>query len=107
MMHPFELFPQQACPEELDFSEAISEAEAAQVGGGLTYYTTLALGEEGGSCFPDPIDWEPPKPTPICPGPVKPPAYHPIKPPIVIDPPEMTTLALGEEGGCWPGYELA
>ena len=76
MRHPFDLDFDELKPRELDFSEEITSEEAANVGGGLSFATTEALGEEGGDDYP--ID---------------------IKP---IDGPIATTLALGEEGGCYP-----
>lgn len=90
MRHPFDLNPSelnpdgegpQSFPPNLEFEEVLSPAQAESVGGGLSF-TTLAVGEEGGS------SWDLPK--------TRPPVYKPIAPPV---PPIYTTLALGEEGG--------
>lgn len=78
MQHPFDLQLSDLKALDLDFEEGLTDEEAAQVGGGLKNYTTQALDEEGGFC---PQPW--PKPKPIVP----------------IKPPDVTTLALGEEGG--------
>ena len=109
MRHPFDLQPTELETTELEFAEEITSEEAANVGGGLSIATTEALGEEGGYDYPiKPIEpiytthalgeeggwcgWPPtplphPKPIPI-------PEPLPIKPPY-----EVTTLAIGEEGG--------
>lgn len=86
MIHPFDLDPAELEAMDLDFEEELTDEEAAQVGGGLMA-TTMAVGEEGGEivCISAP-----------CPGSET--GEHPPKP-IPIDPPDMTTLALGEEGG--------
>ncbi|MBD1845637.1 hypothetical protein H6F89_19945 [Cyanobacteria bacterium FACHB-63] len=83
MRHPFDLSVTELKTLDLDFEEDLMLDAAEAVAGGLTL-TTLALGEEGGrgDYFP-----RPPKVPPICPRPVP------------IPPPEMTTMALGEEGG--------
>lgn len=84
MSHPFDLDPSDLEALDLDFEEQLMEEESAQVGGGLTIYTTDEVGEEGGfKPYPLPL----PKPIPF------PKPIHPIKPP------EATTLAIGEEGG--------
>lgn len=85
MRHPFDLTLADLEAIDLEFEEPLTPEEAAQVGGGLIY-TTLALGEEGGSY--------PPHPAPF----PKPPRRHPL-PPRPIHPPEVTTMAIGEEGG--------
>jgi hypothetical protein len=80
MRHPFDLNPNEIEAIDLEFLEELSEAESSHIDGSLRY-TTMALGEEGG--------WEPtPSPKP-----------RPSPRPRPIDPPEATTLALGEEGG--------
>ena len=82
MRHPFDFTLTELDAIDLDFQEPLTDHEASHVGGGLTY-TTLALGEEGGSSRPYPI-----------------PHPRPSKPhPRPIEPPTMTTMALGEEGG--------
>jgi hypothetical protein len=82
MGHPFNLEPQ-----DLEFEASLSAAEAEAVGGGLMA-TTMAIGEEGGDSG---FCWLRPRPRP-----------KPIPLPKPIDPPEYTTLALGEEGGDYP-----
>jgi hypothetical protein len=91
MRHPFDLNPEELAAidfsaTDLDFSEELTPEEAAQVNGSLRHATTRALGEEGGYCGTP----APPRPTP-----------HPRPRPYPICPPEVTTLALGEEGGDW------
>lgn len=102
MNHPFELNLSDLKAIDLEFEESLTPAEVEQVDGG-TIYTTLALGEEGGyGCYP--IAKKPPYgdfPYPYPPQyPVERPRPHPIQP-HPIKPPEVTTLALGEEGGEW------
>ena len=81
MSHPFDLDPSDLAAVDLDFEEQLTPEESAQVGGGLTIYTSLTEGEEGGfKPYPLPL----PKPIPF---------------PKPIKPPEATTNALGEEGG--------
>lgn len=104
MRHPFDLKPTELETVELEFVEEITSEEAAKVGGGYSIATTKAFGEEGGCDYPikptEPIfttqalgeegGWCPvplPEPLPL-------PKPLPIKPPI-----EVTTLAIGEEGG--------
>lgn len=84
MRHPFDLSLGELQAIDLDFAEPLTDAEAAQVGG-TTIATTLAIGEEGG-------EWHYPRPYPL-------PRPKPRPRPVPIDPPEYTTLALGEEGG--------
>lgn len=86
MRHPFDFTLTELDAIDLDFQENLTDHEASQVGGGLTY-TTLAVGEEGGSSRPYPIP-------------------HPRPNPRPSEPPTMTTLALGEEGGD-PGWTKA
>ncbi|PSB20737.1 hypothetical protein C7B61_22175 [filamentous cyanobacterium CCP1] len=86
MRHPFDLNLDEIEAIDLEFLEELSEAESSQVDGSFRS-TTKALGEEGGG-FPVPA----PKPYPS-------PRSHPRPHPIA--PPEVTTLALGEEGGEW------
>ena len=90
MRHPFDLNDSELEALDLDFEEELTEEEAAQVGGGLSLYTTKALGEEGGD-FPKPIPFDPPHPFPF-PKPIPQPQPEP-------HPPIATTLAIGEEGG--------
>lgn len=100
LKHPFELDLSDL--EVLEPVDAVEQEDlngsSGKFGGAFTkalyeqggpIFTTLALGEEGGSPEPPtPIDpWRPIKPRPPICGPV------PIKPPIA------TTQALGEEGG--------
>ena len=92
MNHPFNLNLSDLEAVDLDFEEQLSVEEAEKVGGG-TIFTTLALGEEGG-CYP-PIIKDPCYPRPPIKWPL--PCELPIDPPG--EPPEVTTLALGEEGG--------
>jgi hypothetical protein len=88
MNHPFDLDPAELEAMDLDFEETLTDEEAAHIGGGIRY-TTLALGEEGGSgpinCISAP-----------CPGSEGGGGFP--ERPIPIDPP-ATTLAIGEEGG--------
>lgn len=102
MRHPFDLNPEEIESVDLDFEEPISDEEAERVGGGLSIYTSMAFGEEGGD-FPDyprPICPPYPLPFPIdeYPKPLPKPIPWPI-PPKPIGPPDVTTLAIGEEGG--------
>jgi hypothetical protein len=95
MNHPFNLKLSELEIVDLSFEESIAIAEAEKVSGGWLV-TTLALGEEGG--IEDPPDCLPPIKHPPCDDlPIDP----PCKPPIFLPgkPPEMTTMALGEEGG--------
>jgi hypothetical protein len=95
MRHPFDLNSSDLEAVDLDFEEQLTDEEATRVGGALTY-TTLALGEEGGDCYPiDPIDWKSPRKPLPCPEPLP----EPCPKPYPIDPPEVTTMAIGEEGG--------
>jgi hypothetical protein len=88
MSHPFELDPAELEAMELDFEEQLTEEETAQVGGGrrpeIVCISAPCPGSEGGGDEPD-YPW--PKPLPY-------PWYKPYP-----EPPEATTLALGEEGG--------
>ncbi|NJL46277.1 MAG: hypothetical protein HC929_00655 [Leptolyngbyaceae cyanobacterium SM2_5_2] len=88
MRHPFDLSFDELLAQDLEFEDSLPNDEAEQIGGGF-WATTLALGEEGGHGpsrpHPRPKPW--PFPKPICPP----------------HPPEVTTKALGEEGGGpWP-----
>lgn len=90
MSHPFNLTLADLIKVEIDFEDNITNEEATQVGGGILpggCVVTKALYEDGG------YDWTPIKP------PIKPPVKPPIKPPVICPPIEVTTLALGEEGG--------
>lgn len=82
MRHPFDLSLDELLTQELEFEEPLTDDDAQAVGGGLLA-TTLAFREEGGQWRGRPY----PKPTP-----------HP-KPIPCPQPPEVTTQALGEEGG--------
>ena len=88
MRHPFDLDPSELKTVDLDFGEQLTDEEAAQVGGGLTIYTTEAVGEEGGGFYPLPY----PLPYPYS-------LPYPKPYPKPIGPPLATTMALGEEGG--------
>jgi hypothetical protein len=92
MNHPFDLDPAELEAMDLDFQETLTDEEAAHVGGGIGL-TTMALGEEGGSgpinCISAP-----------CPGSEGGGGGFPERL-IPIDPPIMTTHAMGEEGGGW------
>ena len=96
MRHPFDLEIKDLessgiQPQDLEFEELISPAEAEAVAGGRLV-TTQALGEEGGS------PWVPH----LKPGPRPRPIYL-YKPPIEpADPPMFTSMAIGEEGGDGP-----
>lgn len=87
MRHPFDLKISDLETVNLDFQEPLTREEAEEIGGGRTELTTQALGEEGGK-FPEPIPFpdsflDYPRPYP-----------YPLR-----DTPDVTTLALGEEGG--------
>jgi hypothetical protein len=79
MSHPFDLNITDLEALEIVFEDELTDEEAERVGGGsfrcgTPRFTTRSIGEEGGWCgTPNPF----PKP----------------------QPPEATTLALGEEGG--------
>ena len=75
MSHPFELELSDLKALELDIEEQLTPEEAAQIRGGLTIYITEKIGEEGG--FP--------------------PDFNPLP-----QPPQYTTMAIGEEGGDHP-----
>lgn len=100
MIHPFALELSDLEAIDLDFEEHLTAEEADQVGGGLIAITQ-AIGETGGT-LPDRWVWTKalyetgynPSPKP----PIYQPSPHPSKPPF-SEPPEVTTLALGEEGG--------
>ena len=86
MIHPFDLNGQDLDNLDLDFQEPVGDAEAAMVGGG-TIVSLAILPEDGGGCIPAPY----PKPYPY--------PYPYPKPYIGYPGPQITTLALGEEGG--------
>lgn len=94
MKHPFELEIGDLEAIDLEFEESLALDEAAQVDGGVAMLTTNIVGEESGE--PDYY----PRPFPHFP---KPSIKFPIdsKPPIYLEPPIYTTLALGEEGGSY------
>jgi hypothetical protein len=91
MNHPFDLDPAELEAMDLDFEETLTDEEAAHIGGAIRY-TTMAVGEEGGSspiqCISAP-----------CPG-SEGGGGFPVEA-IGFDPPIMTTDAIGEEGGGW------
>jgi len=87
MTHPFNLTFTELEMLDLEFEQSLVSEEAAQVNGAF-YPVTRALGEAGDDCGPRPR----PRPKPL--------------PPKPIDPPIYTTLALGEEGGCWNPPEV-
>jgi len=93
MHHPFNFTLADLEAIDLDFEEEIS-TESEKVDGGLSIAVTKALWEGGctSACQEGGDIWLPPSPPqlPKCP---------PYKPPISICPPQVTTLALGEEGG--------
>jgi hypothetical protein len=95
MSHPFELDPAELETMELDFEEQLTEGETAQVGGGrhpeIVCISAPCPGSEGGGDQPD-YPWYKPKPYPY---------------PLPIKPPEVTTLALGEEGGDPSPYPIS
>lgn len=81
LRHPFDLNLEELQAQDLEFEEVLTDTVAQSVGGQLSIFTTLAIGEEGGR-WPNPGS----KPFPCyCQRPV--------------EPPEVTTQALGEEGG--------
>lgn len=97
MNHPFNLNLSELKTIDLDFEESLTPEESATVSGSLSL----------DPCRPRPRPCprpRPPRPRPIC-RPIEPPICHtPIEPPIChrpIEPPIFTTLALGEEGGCF------
>lgn len=97
MSHPFDLDLSDLEAIELDFVEELTEAESAKIGGGISA-TDPILGEGGWITIP----------------PIK---IPPFKIPLIKLPPgyattealgegEVTTMALGEEGGSPIGLEL-
>lgn len=101
MRHPFDLDRTELEAIDLDFEETLTDEEATQVGGGLRSHHPIKDPRYLGP----PIRWLPGRS-------IKPHPYpdYPIKQPIPPDkePPSVTTLALGEEGG-YPGaghYEI-
>ncbi|NJR67668.1 MAG: hypothetical protein HC771_02625 [Synechococcales cyanobacterium CRU_2_2] len=95
-------------PDDSSSHSSSGSGGAAAVSGGLSIATTKMLGEEGGHfpgfpirppfpiCRPTHPPFPRPLPKPIPhPLPIEQPE-HPIKPPF-----EVTTLAIGEEGGGW------
>jgi len=89
MNHPFDLDPAELEAIDLDFEETLTDEQAAHIGGGIRY-TTMALGEEGGSgpivCISAP-----------CPGSEGGGGFPFPSLPVVE--PLPTTRAIGEEGG--------
>jgi hypothetical protein len=87
MKHPFDLDSSDLETLDLDFKEQLTEEEIARVGGGI-YGPIVCIsepcpGSEGGGNDPYP-----------------PLHFFPI--PSPSGPPEVTTLAVGEEGGFSP-----
>jgi outer membrane biosynthesis protein TonB len=101
MNHPFELDLTELAALnltslDLEFEEDLCVSEISQLHGARQLYTRC--GNEQGNYNPPPRPSHPSRP--ICPQPTPPP--KPICPP---EPPMMTTMALGEEGGwCPPPY---
>jgi hypothetical protein len=93
MRHPFDLQPTELVAIDLNFEETLTEEEAQQVGGGLQYCPPIKPPQYLGPPIQLPPDCEI-KPLPLPCYPIDPPS-----PPISKEP-IMTTLALGEEGGC-------
>ena len=91
MRHPFDLDRSELAAIDLNFEETLTDEEAQQVEGGWGIFPHKPPHYLG-----PPIK-RPPS------GIIKPPPhpYYPIKPPIhpSPQPPMVTTLALGEEGG--------
>ncbi|HIK30421.1 MAG TPA: hypothetical protein IGS31_03565 [Oscillatoriales cyanobacterium M4454_W2019_049] len=108
MRHPFDLKPAELEAIELDFEETLTDEEARQVKGGRGDYPQIKNPRYLGPPikFPPDCEIDPPYPLPY-PIPFDPPIPptpipYPIDPlicPIPKDPPMMTTMALGEEGG--------
>jgi hypothetical protein len=97
MRHPFDLEQAELEAIDLDFEETLTDEEAQQVGGGLRYCPPSTPPQYLGPPIKLPPDCEiEPEPIPL------PVPCYPIDPPIppCLDEPIMTTLALGEEGGC-------
>lgn len=95
MRHPFDFDFTDLKAVDLEFEETLTSEESAQVGGGLTYPPIKIKGDRGGkptSPFPSPMP--PIPPIPKCP---EPSPYFELTCPI--EPPDVTTLAIGEEGG--------
>ncbi|OUC13212.1 MAG: hypothetical protein B0A82_18120 [Alkalinema sp. CACIAM 70d] len=94
--HPFSLTLENLEDLDLNFEEVIDLKSPDAIHGGILpggCVITRGWGEMGGYCPPPPICIKPP----ICPIPIDPPICEP--PSIPKCPPEVTTLALGEEGG--------
>ncbi|MEG4585149.1 hypothetical protein QUA54_08000 [Microcoleus sp. MOSTC5] len=100
MDHPFDLDAAQLEAINFGFEETLSDALIDTIAGGIggIIFTTLAMGEEGGShpiqCISAP-----------CPGNEGGGGVG-FTPPPIFDPP-MTTMALGEEGGSPPMTTMA
>lgn len=75
MSHPFDLDVSELESIELDFEEELTDEEAAKVGGGISA-ANPRIGEQGGCII-----------------------LPPTKRPRPINPPIVTTQAVGEEGG--------
>jgi hypothetical protein len=97
MRHPFDLKQAELKAIDLNFEETLTDEEAQQVGGGLQYCYPIKPPHYLGPPIQLPPDC---KITPL-PLPLPEPCYpiDPPSPPISKEP-IMTTLALGEEGGC-------
>ncbi len=99
MKHPFDLNPEELENLHLDIEQSLSDEEAEQLSGGLTF-STQALGEEGGQIPPKLPDFKLPEFD-----------YPSHLPPTAStyaygEEGGATTLAIGEEGGSGidPGY---
>ncbi|NBD34337.1 MAG: hypothetical protein GVY17_15545 [Cyanobacteria bacterium] len=88
MRHPFDLENSHLETVDLDFLEPLTDETTQPLAGGSMGVTTQAIGEEGGTSpnlFPFPLSF-----------------LDKLRPPYPFnpsDPPKVTTLALGEEGG--------
>ncbi|AFY58081.1 hypothetical protein Riv7116_5714 [Rivularia sp. PCC 7116] len=94
MKHPFalEIADLESQLSGQDLLEEVGEEESEKCAGGLSIYTKIDK-ESGDFClpYPEPCIYPLPLPKP------KPYPCEPVKP----KPPVYTTLALGEEGGCY------
>lgn len=95
MNHPFGLELSDLEAIELDFVEELTEEESAKVGGGMSAAESI-LGEQGGWIKIPPIEIPPIK----LPSIKLPPGYPTTE--AFGEDGDVTTLALGEEGGSIP-----
>lgn len=106
MQHPFDLKQAELEAIDLNFEETLTDEEAQRVGGGRGYPRIKDPRYLGPPIkFPPDCEIDPPYPLPY-PIPFDPPIPFPDPKPIDLpippspkDPPMMTTMALGEEGG--------